>query len=133
MSYRKQFVVEVGDQVNVPGSPYDRAAEWIMYGDPLALSPEAPNLLQRYHLALLYYLTTKNGKERWNSCNPPTANENEFCTFQSIEFAGDQVEYTVYVNITDKIRWMAGNHECEWIGVFCDPTMNVVVALQIGE
>ena len=131
-SYRDQFVVEVGDQVNVPDSPYDRAAQWIMYDDPLKLSPEAPNLIQRYHLALLYYLTTKNGKERWNSCTPPMANETESCTFQSIEFTGDQVEYTTYVPIPDMIRWMAGINECQWIGVFCDPTMNVV-ALQIGE
>jgi hypothetical protein len=106
--------------------------EMIMYEDPLALPPEAPNLIQRYHLALLYYLTTKNGNGRWNSCNPPTADETEFCTFQSIEFTGDQVEYTTYVPVPDQIRWMSGKHECEWIGVFCDPTMNVV-ALQIGE
>jgi hypothetical protein len=131
-SYRDQFVVEVGDEVNVPGSPQARAAEWIMYEDPLALSPDAPNLIQRYHLALLYYRTTKNGELRWNSCNPPMASETDFCTFQDIGFTGDEIEYTVYTNIPDQVRWMAGLHECEWRGTFCDPNQNVI-ALQIGK
>jgi hypothetical protein len=131
-SYRDQFVIEVGDEVNVPGSPQAHAAEWIMYKDPLKLSPDAPNLIQRYHLALLYYLTTKNGELRWNSCNPPMASKNDYCTFQEIRFTGDQIEYTVYKNITDQVRWMAGLHECEWRGTFCDPNQNVV-ALQIGK
>jgi hypothetical protein len=131
-SYRDQFVVEVGDEVNVPGSPHALAAEWIMYEDPLALSPDAPNLIQRYHLVLLYYLTTKNGETRWNSCSPPMANETNFCTFQSIDFTGDEIEYTVYTDIPDQVRWMAGLHECEWRGAFCDPSQNVI-ALEIGK
>jgi hypothetical protein len=131
-SYRDQFLVEVGDRVNVPDSPQALAAQWIMYEDPLALSPDAPNLIQRYHLALLYYLTTKNGESRWNSCNPPMANETDFCTFQDIDFTGDQIEYTVYTAIANQVRWMAGLHECEWRGTFCDPSQNVI-ALQVGK
>jgi hypothetical protein len=119
-SYRAQFVAEVGVQVNVPGSAHDRAAEWIISEDPRALPPEAPNLIQRYHLALLYYLTTQNNKTRWNSCNPPMSNETEFCTFQEVQWDNS------YEDIPNQTRWMAGVHECEWIGISCDPTLNVI-------
>ena len=61
--------------MNVPGLPHDHAASWIIFKDPLALPPEAPNLIQQhYHLALLYYLMTQNVKKDWNSRNCPTLN-----------------------------------------------------------
>jgi hypothetical protein len=60
------------------------------------------------------------------------AGETDFCTFQDISFTGDEIEYTIYTNITDQVRWMAGRHECEWRGTFCDPNQNVI-ALQIGK
>lgn len=129
-SYRDQFVAEVGEQVMRAGSPYDRAANWIMNEDPVSLSPDAPNLIQRYHLALFYFLTTDNGKKRWNSCNPPRANESETCIYQDIEFSDTLVEYTVYKNVSDSIRWMSDTHECDWTGAFCDDADNII-ALQI--
>jgi hypothetical protein len=82
--YRQQFVNEVGEQVNVVGSPYDRAADWIMFEDPVRLPPDAPNLIQRYQLVLFYFLTTNNGEKRWNSCNPPLPNETDTVSFKTL-------------------------------------------------
>jgi len=113
--------------VNVVGSPYDRAADWIMFEDPILLPPDAPNLIQRYHLVLFWYLTTQNGEKRWNSCNPPLENESDNCVFQDIEFSNTFVEYTVYQNVTGMTRWMAGTHECEWVGISCDAADNLLI------
>mmetsp|Transcript_6396 Transcript_6396/g.11657 ORF Transcript_6396/g.11657 Transcript_6396/m.11657 type:complete len:586 (+) Transcript_6396:70-1827(+) len=129
--YRDQFVAEVGEKVNIAGSPYDRAAKWIIKEDPFSLSPDAINLIQRYHLVLFYYLTTKNGKESWNSCNPPGANETDTCVYQDIEFTDTFVEYTIYRNVSDSVRWMSGMHECDWTGVFCDEADNLI-AIQVS-
>jgi len=126
-SYREQFIVEVGEQVNEVGSAYDRAADWIMFEDPLNLPPDAPNLIQRYLLALFWFVTTRNGKKQWNSCNPPLENETDTCVFQEVGFNNAVVEYTVYRNVTSMTRWMAGTHECEWIGIFCDSSYNLIV------
>jgi hypothetical protein len=131
-TYREQFVKEVGEQVNVAGSPHDRAANWIMFEDPLHLEPEAPNLLQRYQLALFYFLTTNNGQKRWNSCNPPLENEDDSCVYKDPQFVGDTVETLVYKDTPGKIRWMAGTHECDWWGAFCDPTQNLI-ALEVSK
>ena len=125
-NYREQFVSAVGEQVNEAGSPYDRAAEWIMFQDPLRLQPDADNLIQRYQLVLFYFLTTNNGQRRWNSCSPPLQNEDDTCVFQDLQFTGDVVESQIYENVTGKIRWMAGTHECEWNGAFCDPGENLI-------
>jgi hypothetical protein len=122
VKFREQFAMEVGDAVNVESSPQDRAADWIMFEDPLGLSPNAPNLIQRYHLTLFYFLTTKNGDEPWRSCNPPRGNESDKCTYIGNEYDG-----IVDANAT---RWLSGTHECEWIGVFCNPRNNTI-ALEV--
>jgi hypothetical protein len=121
-TYREQFASEVGDNVYKEGSPYYRAANWIMFEDPLRLQPEAPNLIQRYHMALFYFLTTSNGEKPWNTCNPPGENESDKCTY-----IGDEIEGIVDANAT---RWLSKMHECEWHGVFCDPVQNII-ALEV--
>ncbi len=54
-AYRDLFFVASSEQadndVNAEGSPHSHAAEWIMFKDPLGLSPNAPNLIQRYQMA----------------------------------------------------------------------------------
>jgi hypothetical protein len=121
-TYREQFASEVGDKVYKEGSPYYRAANWVMFEDPLRLQPEAPNLIQRYHMALFYFLTTSNGEKPWNTCNPPGENESDKCTY-----IGDEIEGIVDANAT---RWLSKMHECEWHGVFCDPVQNII-ALEV--
>jgi hypothetical protein len=123
-TYRAQFVSEVGDAVNVEGSPQDRAAEWIMFEDPLGLPTNAPNLIQRYHMALFYFLTTNNGEKAWNSCNQPRENETDECLYVAGEFD--------YDGNRSATRWLSGTHECEWIGVLCDPVENIIL-LQVCE
>ena len=108
--------------MNVEGSPQDRAADWIMFEDPLGLSPNAPNLMQRYHMALFYFLTTNNGEKPWNSCNPPRENETDECLYIANEFDD--------MGNRNATRWLSGIHECEWIGVFCDSEENII-SLQV--
>ena len=81
------------------GSPHDRAANWIMFEDPLGLQPVAPNLIQRYHMALFYFLTTSNGEKPWNTCNPPRENESDKCLY-----IGNEIEGIVNANAT---RWLS--------------------------
>jgi hypothetical protein len=114
-AYRDLFFVasseQVGNEVDVEGSPHSHAADWIMFKDPLGLSPNAPNLIQRYQMALFYFLTTNNGNKPWRSCNPPRGNETDECLYIAHEFddLGDRTA----------TRWLSGTHECEWIGIFC--------------
>jgi hypothetical protein len=123
-TYRAQFVSEVGNAVNVKGSPQDRAAEWIMFEDPLGLPTNASNLIQRYHMALFYFLTTNNGEKAWNSCNQPRENETDECLYVAGEFDD--------LGNRSATRWLSGTHECEWIDVLCDPIENIIL-LQVCE
>jgi hypothetical protein len=116
--YPDSFALEVGEQVYQMGSPQDRAAKWIMKVDPLGLSPNAPNLIQRYHMALFYFLTTYNEAKPWRSCNPPRENETDECLYVAGKFDDGNRSAT---------RWLSGTHECEWIGVFCDPVENIIL------
>ena len=60
-TFRERFALEVGDAVNVEGSPQDRAADSDRtFEDPLGLTPNASHLMQRYHMALFYFATTNN-------------------------------------------------------------------------
>jgi hypothetical protein len=103
---------QVGNEANVEGSPHSHAADWIMCKDPLGLSPNAPNLIQRYQMALFYFLTTNNGNKPWRSCNSPRGNETDECLYIAHEFDDDG-------NRAATRRWLAGIHECEWIGILC--------------
>jgi Leucine-rich repeat (LRR) protein len=123
-TYREQFVSVVGDAVNVEDSPQDHAAEWIMFEDPLGLSPNAPNLIQRYQMTLFYFLTTNNGEKPWRSCNPPHGNETDECLYIAHEF-DDMGNRTA-------TRWLSGKHECNWTGLFCDPFKNII-SLQVSN
>jgi hypothetical protein len=117
-AYRDLFFVASSEQadndVNAEGSPHSHAAEWIMFKDPLGLSPNAPNLIQRYQMALFYFLTTNNGDKPWRSCNPPRGDETDECLYIAHEFDD--------VGNRPATRWLSGTHECEWTGVFCGCT-----------
>jgi len=52
-------------------SPYRKALRWIMNDDPMQLSSESANLIQRYIAAYFYFSTTADGP--WESCNPEDA------------------------------------------------------------
>lgn len=116
--YRDQFMKVVGEAVMQRGSPHDKAANWIISADPLSLSADASNLIQRYLLALFYYTTTDNGRRPWPSCNPPEGDENTTCVFSKLEI--DSVNESTYYISVPAVRWLSGTHECEWVGHSCD-------------
>jgi hypothetical protein len=122
--YRQQFILAVGEAVTQEGSPHEKAATWIIFEDPLKLSLDAPNLIQRYLLALFYYSITDNGSRQWRSCNPPVSDEDDACTFE--RFYLDEKGSESYAS-EPAIRWLSGTHECEWVGNLCDPVRVVRV------
>jgi hypothetical protein len=116
--YRQQFAAVVGDAVMTAGTPHDMAANWIIAEDPAKLGSEAPNLIQRYLLALFYFITTNNGSTPWRSCNRPTGDEEEDeCQFERItRFDNDSIGYVPET----AVRWLSAGHECTWVGSMCD-------------
>jgi len=91
-----------------------RAANWLINEDPLQLSPEADNLIQRYLLAFFHIDTTQ--LRPWLSCNRPIAGENSTCQYKRLVRAFPDL---VYEQI-EWFRWQSDIHECAWAGVFCD-------------
>ena len=117
---------EAGD----PGTIYDRAARWIMFEDPMALNPDAPNLLQRYTAALFWFMTTREGEEPWLSCNKPGPNETDSCVYKTWNRASNNCVY--YIDQPGSTRWLSAASECSWAGILCDGT-NVVQVIDLSE
>uniref|UniRef100_A0A7S1VI90 L domain-like protein n=1 Tax=Grammatophora oceanica TaxID=210454 RepID=A0A7S1VI90_9STRA len=128
--YSKQFVRAVGTDVEIPGTPAYKAAEWIMMTDPLKLPPDAPNLIQRFILANFYF-TTSEANGSWRSCGQPAENESDDCIFQSIERLDNDTQ--VYDPKPGAVRWLSGLHECEWIGNQCDDLMETAAIEVWGQ
>jgi Skp family chaperone for outer membrane proteins len=136
--FRKQFSTLVGDQVFVDGTPHDLAAQWIMFEDPMKLTTDAENLEQRYLLSFFYFHTTLNGADRWRSCNPPgiagfdgqadlddidPTDPDKCLLYEFVRLEDDSIGYQP---VPDKIRWMSSKPECEWQGVQCQGSTNVL-------
>ena len=116
--YRDQFVAAIGPMVNVPNSPQERAARWILEEDELNLAVDAENLVQRYTMALFYFSTTNNLESRWRSCNPhPTESKCEYLRYTRL--ANDSIAFIP----EESVRWLSNEHECEWAGNMCDDAM----------
>lgn len=126
--YRVQFSSIVGEEVDEPNSPQDRAAIWIMYEDQIRLPPGDEHLIQRYILAFFYFFTTANEEKTWKSCNRPRFNEDAACDF--MRFKRDPMTDEIYFEPEAATRWLSNTHECDWIGVQCDET-DTVVALEL--
>ena len=95
-------------------SPFSKALRWIMYHDPMELVPEAPNFIQRYVLAYVYYATSV--EKPWVSCNPPSDDEADSCLWDKILHL-DNLDGRVQVA---SFRWLSGVPECFWAGISCD-------------
>lgn len=78
-------------------------------------------LLQRYTMVLFYYLTGP-----WKSCNPGVDTN---CLFQEFIVNSDGSTTSIDVPAT---RWLSGVHECEWVGISCSLTSNVV-SVDLGK
>lgn len=110
-----QLELIVGTEVlKDPSGPHYRAKEWLINEDPMQLSPQDANLVQRYLLAVIYFKFREKGS--WLSCGAPTEEEpDDFCLFQKLINIFPR-EYRSVASY----RWLSGNHECSWAGLFCD-------------
>jgi hypothetical protein len=124
VAYRDLFAEMVGFSVYTPGTPFFRAAEWIMFWDQQKLAFDAPNLSQRFLLTLFYFLTTNNGELQWRSCSPvgfESADDWEFahnCTYEKI--VRSPVDDSFSQDDIPAMSWLSPGHECDWAGVTCD-------------
>ncbi|CAB9496646.1 leucine rich repeat [Seminavis robusta] len=113
---------ESGDDLEVHLSQFlvatrQRALDWIVNLDPMQLSFDAPNLLQRFALVLFYYQTTRN--KPWKVCNPPATDQrstNNFC--YEPDFYNGEVTSVIWGD-----QWLSDSHECKWAGIGCDETV----------
>ena len=97
-------------------NPYRQALDWITYIDPMALTPDHPQFIQRFLLAYFYYATS--AQKPWTSTCAPSFSENvsDTCKYQyirSIRPIDDRLNKT-------GTRWLSNTNECEWAGLQCD-------------
>jgi hypothetical protein len=97
-------------------SAYSKALEWMIYEDPLQLTPENENFVQRY--VLVYFYLSTSVEKPWKSCNPPVGEEPDSCQYEKL--VNDELYRT-----EPRIRWMTSTHECEWAAISCDSNMQV--------
>jgi hypothetical protein len=116
--YLARFEIEVGSRIYVAGTKYRRTADWIISEDPARLPVDAPNLVQRYLLALFYFDTTGNGEKEWKVCNPPKGDQNRTCWFDDAVL--DDPALLFFHQSGTRSRWLSEDHECNWLGVYCD-------------
>jgi hypothetical protein len=102
------------NELRNPASPRYQAFEWIDSNDPAILCPNNDRIAQRYTMALIYY-----GLDGPNWIN---------CGVDSVECSNTDPEVT-----RDPIRWMTGDHECVWYGLFCDDSQSVDPTLSANE
>ena len=119
----------------------DMAWNWLAYDDPMALPATAPNLLQRFLLALFYFSTSQRGP--WRACNPPASFPNngtlgELCYYDGLvgdgTFTAAGRDYTPEYERFESIiamQWLSGWDECHWAGIFCDEN-GVIDAIHLG-
>ena len=122
MSY---FARQLGNVVYYQSSPHHMAANWIIFEDPLQLELNAPNLLQRFLLALLYFQTTDMEKQLWvNNCTRPANASVTNCTY--LQFTQLNNGSIAYVPIPGSTPWLSNTSECHWVGVDCLSGPNVL-------
>jgi hypothetical protein len=113
---RQQVERVIGtDLLNDPKSPYSKALEWITFEDPLALTPNDQNFVQRYVAVYFYYATTVEGP--WLSCNPPANPHTDPSTCQFKKLGG--IFPLTYFDVPWN-RWLSSANECDWAGITCD-------------
>lgn len=125
----KIFINRVSDsnELDTVGTAQNSAFEWLVNDDTAYLCPQAPNLVQRYVLAVLYFSTRGN---RWFQCSAPAdledpesvAQANDACTI--VASPGNRVE--------NSFAWLTGVSECNWGGVACDENEDVI-RIDIGK
>jgi hypothetical protein len=131
----KSVLMEVSDRfdLNDPESPQYQAAAWIIYGDPMRLSPTDPSLFQRYSAVVLYLAT--NG-DQWYLCSANTtspcghdnsidANNTAYgysydgCSNNTVSESKTKRELNK-IKSRGGTRWLSGASECKWYGLQCN-------------
>jgi len=115
------------DALQEPDSPYSKALEWITSLDPMQVTPEAPNFIQRYIASYLYFATTVDGP--WRSCNPPDElwGDEVLCVWSKL---GD-IDTLGFSNFPSH-AWLSNSSECTWAGLECNSEGQVRI-LDMGE
>eukprot|EP00934_Nitzschia_sp_Nitz4_P006847 Nitzschia sp. Nitz4//scaffold6_size259037//111449//114018//NITZ4_001070-RA/size259037-augustus-gene-0.320-mRNA-1//-1//CDS//3329556881//6837//frame0 len=111
----EQLELIVGEEVlkDATSSQY-RALQWIIDEDPVQLTSESENLVQRFLLANFYFQLHE--ETDWLSCNAPTDDDSDdFCLFQKLT----GVFPKTYSSVAS-YKWLSENHECYWAGLTCD-------------
>jgi hypothetical protein len=99
-------------------NPYRKALDWIMFDDPMAVTPDHPNLNQRFLAAYFYFATSV--KKPWDGDCAPAVDEKDACKYEYV--------ISLVPKITDTIhgfRWLSGVDECSWVGVNCDESLQI--------
>ena len=120
IDYNRAEFTSLFSPESIPSSPeaFALALEWFSNQDPVQLEPDNPRFVQRFVLVWLWFHTTNNGNNPWNTCNPPDLQkeEDDSCVFSKfLEFNSDGSPDYEQVNST---RWLTGTHECDdnWPG-----------------
>jgi hypothetical protein len=100
------------DEENYWSGVRRQALDWIIHEDPLHLTSEADNFIQRYILALVYFQSSQMGP--WNECDP---------SGPSLCYPTTWWGHDVGVSSA----WLSGDHECFWASVGCEGTGNWMV------
>ena len=90
-----------------PSTPQGKAYTWLLDYDPMQLCPSAPNLKQRYILAVLYFAT--NG-DNWFSCYQGS---DPLLCVQGNAAAGLGAAHA-------RDPFLSGSNECSWGGIICE-------------
>jgi len=124
LPYREILEYAVSRQeLDDESSSYRKAWEWIVKDDPHWLTPDAPNFLQRFHAAALYFATSGGA---WNACNPPVGNESKWCDYDK---PTDEPAHETFQE--RGIRWLSNESECHWVGIDCD-TAGQIKRIDLG-
>ncbi|CAB9507476.1 receptor-like protein kinase [Seminavis robusta] len=98
-----------------PTQPKFKALDWIVFEDPLQLSTDANNLLQRFILSLTYFQTSQESD--WINCGPSTTAKKDDTCWIPMDVS----------NLAS--GWLTGVHECQWAGIFCDGEKSITQLL----
>lgn len=104
-----------------------RAKEWLLYKDPLQLTAQDSNVVQRYLLAVVYFQLHEGGE--WLSCNAPSDEEPDDTCIHQYLINTHPLEYQPL----PWFRWLSGTHECEWAGLYCDEAGEVRAIELMGQ
>jgi len=121
----------VSDPVELltPGTPQNRALEWLIEDDKLCVCPDeflacrinsiVPKFVQRYVMAVFYFST---GGGNWTECNAP----DDVCNTTQVDEAnalctvlGDGPDVFNFDIVQDTDAWLTPSDECLWGGNAC--------------